>query len=241
MNSVQKFLFETSFDGAEEEPAPADAPSRASAQNFAESDLERARDEGFAAGREQGLRDAANSIENTTTRSLEAIAGQLQSLVPALTQDAERRNGEALRAAVTIVRKLFPHATQIHGTTEVEALVAQCLGHLRDEPRVVVRVCDTLLDPLNERLAGLAVDCGYEGKIVLLAEETFLPGDAKVEWADGGAERDSARLWHQVDQIVARATAFATAAAESDPVAIQDPIADPPGPGGETTEMTQRA
>ena len=211
MNSVQKFLFETSFDAAEDQFARPDATPQASPQSVDESELERARDEGFAAGREQGLMEAAGSIENASARTLEAIDEQMRSLLPALAQDAERRDGEALKAAVTIVRKLFPRTAETRGTGEIEALIAQCLGHLRDEPRVVVRVCDELLDPLNERLGGLAADCGYDGKIVLLAEEALLPGDAKVEWAAGGAERDSARLWRQVDDIVARAAAFGAA------------------------------
>ena len=177
MNSVQKFLFETSFDGAEDETAPPDAPPQANPQSFSESELERARDEGFAAGREQGLMEAAGSIENASARTLEAIAGEIRALLPGLAQDAERRNGEALKAAVTIVRKLFPRTAEAHGTAEIEALITQCLGQLRDEPRVVVRICDQLLDPLNERLGGLAADCGYEGKIVLLAEAALLPGD----------------------------------------------------------------
>jgi len=224
VNSVQKFLFETSFDGAEDEPETSGAAPQSSPQSFSESELERARDEGFAAGREQGLLEAAGSIENACTRTLEAVDTQLRALLPALAQDAERRNGEALKAAVTIVRKLFPRSAEAHGTAEVEALIAQSLRHLRDEPRVVVRVCDELLDPLNERLGGLAADSGYDGKIVLLAEEALLPGDAKVEWADGGAERDSARLWRQVDAIVARAAAFGTAGAK--PIRPDDDATD---------------
>ena len=239
MNSVQKFLFETSFDGVEDETAPPDAPPHTNPQSFGESELERARDEGFAAGREQGLMEAAGSIENASARTLEAIAGEIRALLPALAQDAERRNGEALKAAVTIVRKLFPRTAEAHGTAEIEALVAQCLGQLRDEPRVVVRVCDQLLDPLNERLGGLAADCGYEGKIVLLAEEALLPGDAKVEWADGGAERDSARLWRKVDEIIARATAFGATDAQSD--TTDAPIAEPIGPGDDAIETMQPA
>lgn len=248
MNSVQKFLFETSFDG-DAGAAAADAPSQAGPAAYGERDLELARDEGFAAGREQGLKEAATSIDNAAARALEAVAEQLQTLGPALRQDATRRDGEALRAAVTIVRKLFPQTVKVHGKSEVEGLIAQCLAQLRDEQRMVIRVADELLDPLHERLGDLSADCGFEGKIVLLAEEAFLPGDARVEWADGGAERDSARLWREVDEIVARATTFGTATAaaarDREPAAAgPEPDPAPAGPQeihDHTTAMTPPA
>ena len=63
----------------------------------------------------------------------------------------------------------------------------------------------------------LSAQSGYEGKIVLIAEEALLPGDARVEWADGGAERDSARLWRQIDEIVARASLFGATPAQATP------------------------
>ena len=43
------------------------------------------------------------------------------------------------------------------------------------------------------------------GRIVLLADETLGLGDARVEWADGGAERDTGRLMRDIDGALARA------------------------------------
>jgi flagellar assembly protein FliH len=79
------------------------------------------------------------------------------------------------------------------------------LSELHDEPRLVVRVADALLDPLNESLQAARSSAGFEGKIVLLADDSVANGDIRIEWADGGAERDSTRLWREIDEIVARA------------------------------------
>jgi flagellar assembly protein FliH len=63
-----------------------------------------------------------------------------------------------------------------------------------------------LLDPMKQRVDALAEAAGYEGRIVLLVDETIPDGDVRVEWADGGAERDSARLWRDVDAALKRLT-----------------------------------
>ncbi len=40
--------------------------------------------------------------------------------------------------------------------------------------------------------------------MVLFADESLKPEDCRVEWADGGVERDVGRLWREVEQAVAR-------------------------------------
>ncbi len=205
MTQAQKFLFETCFDG----PAAGDPQfgggEGPEAPVFTETELEQARVEALAAGRDEGLRDAAASMEQATAGALDAIAGRLTELMEAAERDSRRRDSEALAATMAVLRKMFPALSGRHGLAEIEALVAECLERLSEEPRLVIRVADQMLDPLRERLDGLAERCGYEGKIVLLADEALKACDGRVEWADGGAEQDSGRLWRQIDEILARA------------------------------------
>jgi flagellar assembly protein FliH len=67
-----------------------------------------------------------------------------------------------------------------------------------------VRVNDALLDILRERLDALASGIGFNGRIIAIADPAVAPGDARIEWADGGAERDSARAWADIDAHIAR-------------------------------------
>ena len=83
-------------------------------------------------------------------------------------------------------------------------MLSTVIAELIDEPRMVIRVADEDLDALSERIDTIAARRGFAGKIVLLAETSVAPGDCRIEWADGGVERDSARLWHDIDLAVAR-------------------------------------
>ncbi len=64
MNMSKKFLFDTSFEPEDlgEQMAPDGA--KPAAPKFGEEDLEKARAEGFAAGKESGRQGAMQSIES---------------------------------------------------------------------------------------------------------------------------------------------------------------------------------
>ena len=83
-------------------------------------------------------------------------------------------------------------------------MLGAVITDLIDEPRMVIRVADADLDALSEQIDTIATRRGFAGKVVLLAEPSVASGDCRIEWADGGVERDSARLWHDIDLAVAR-------------------------------------
>src|SRR3546814_12394205 len=109
------------------------------------------------------------------------------------------RRRDSLEAALTVVRKLFPQLARSHGLDELHAVVEQCLERLRDEPRVVIRCADADLDALQTRAEQAAARSGFEGKLVFLADERLKTGDLRVQWADGGAERNQKALWRGID------------------------------------------
>ncbi len=90
---------------------------------------------------------------------------------------------------------------------EIEALLAGCLAEALDEPRIVLRVSDALFEAVQARIAAVVQAGGYSGKVVLLADAALAGGDGRVEWADGGAERDTSRIAQEIDAVLARALA----------------------------------
>jgi flagellar assembly protein FliH len=69
----------------------------------------------------------------------------------------------------------------------------------------MIRTADADLDALRESIEGSAARSGFEGKLVFLTDERIASGDLRIEWADGGAERDQAALWAEIDGVIARA------------------------------------
>ncbi len=206
MASIKKFLFDTSFDAGnkpEPEPEP-EAPPEPPPPSFSEAELAAARNEAFAQGQQQGVAEAAVGLEQAISDGLAAIAAQLETLIGGQKEHEARQQRQAIETAVQVVRKLFPRIAEAQALPEIEAVIANCLGHLSEEPRVVVRIAAALIDPLRERLSGITARSGFEGKVVLISDEALEPSSVRVEWAAGGAERDTAQIWQQIDDVIAR-------------------------------------
>ena len=238
MTVAQRFLFDTSFDAgaaprsarraaAKAEPVPtaeetaaqteaAIAQARAEGYETGRTEGETAgRQSGFEAGQAAGREEAQEAAGQQTATALTAIEQNLQAL---LTQHAET-TAEAKSLALTALRatlaKLYPVLAERHGLAEMEALLTACLTRLNDEPRVVVRIADGLYDALDERLSQITRQSGFEGKFVLLSEPDLPSGDLRVEWADGGAERDTAAAAAEIDEILDRALGDGSAPAHT--------------------------
>ena len=233
MSAHKKFLFDMPFENAEDDAL---GPNGQSARKA----LESARAEGFAAGKQAGADEIRRSIEQQMAQALDAISQQLEALCQAQIDAVDRQARESVEMATVMVRKLFPKLANSHGLTEIEALVRECLERLREEPRIVIRVADQLLDEIESRIGALAARCGFDGKIVVLAQEDLEPSDVRIEWADGGAERDSKHLWRTIDEVINRVAGIAaqpphdaelSAASESNNESTAEPAS--PGPAGD--------
>jgi len=204
---VSKFLFDTVFDAARSTAGQAGkaVPAAVSGRLYGEVEVAAIRAEAFDAGRAAGIEEANAELAARIASASESIAKNLAALI--LNQaDLERAVTVAASAiTLTTLRKLFPAYVQQHGGQEIETLLARCLAELRQEPRIAVRLHDTLLDGLRERLDELSRQADFSGRLVLLADAAVAPGDCLVEWADGGMQRDSKRLWADIEAAVGRA------------------------------------
>ena len=237
MSMSGKFLFDTSFEVEDLSNDAVQTTRKPPPPKFGEEDLEQARTEGHACGREIGTQEAMQSIEQQVSQALNAVSAQMGGLAQAQAESHERQSREALAVALTVVRKIFPRLAGRHGLDEVESVICDCLERLRDEPRIVIRVADAVLDQVQARIGEFAARSGFEGKIVYLAQDGLNPGEVRVEWADGGAERDSERLWREIDQITARVASTGTppgaspdAPASAPEIPLEEPELPEPAP-----------
>lgn len=201
MVAISKFLFDTDFAAGDEAARLAPRPD---ARRFSANDMEAAKaaahDEGVAAGRAAAEQEIARRIADACA----VVGTKLDQLIKAGAEQREAQTREAVRTGVEIARRLLPSLGKREAIGEVEALIRECLARLHDEPRLVVRVADELLDPVRQRIDKVTAAAGYTGRVILFADPTLQAGDARVEWADGGAERDSAAIWRDIDSAIQR-------------------------------------
>lgn len=205
MTATRKFLFETDFTKAEvrdgnRERRPAAKPTIP----MTEEQIAALKAEAFAEGRAEAAEEARNAAETVAAQALTRIEERLKETMADLDAAKDAIKRDAVQAAILTLRKIAPGFAKTADLAEIESLVASCLGTVLDEPRVVVRVNDSLLDVLKDRVSELAERAGFGGRIVLIADDRMNAGDCRVEWADGGAERDTEWMWSQIEGVVQR-------------------------------------
>lgn len=195
----------------EPEPEPEPPPP-----TFSEEEMNVSRQLAFQEGHQIGLSEAAEAADTKTAAALETLAANFGQVfqAQAKAQDDNARN--AVRVAMSVVRKLFPASSAQFAEAEIAHTVAEVIGQILDEPRIIVRVAPTLETVLKSRLEQVASDRGFEGRVVVQGDARVAAGDCRIEWTDGGAERDQARLMTEIEALVERSLTPPSVAADGD-------------------------
>ena len=102
-----------------------------------------------------------------------------------------------------MARKLAPTLVAREPFAEISALASDCFRQLIAAPHIVVRVNDALYATAKEKLDDIVRARTFEGRLVVLAEPDIALGDCRIEWADGGINRDSASADAAIGEAVA--------------------------------------
>ena len=161
---------------------------------------------GFAAGQAQAHGEADQRI----AAALAVIAEGFARLDHALSGIETRLETEAVEVAVAVAAKLAPELIAREPFAEISTLANECFHQLVTAPHIVVRIGADIFEQSREKLEEIARAKGFEGRLVVLADEAMKPGDCKIEWADGGVNRDQAATLSAIDDVVGRYVAART-------------------------------
>jgi flagellar assembly protein FliH len=198
MSAPAKFLFDLDFGGSGSQSAEQAASKAALEVAVAEAEAR-----GYRNGYAAAQADTTAELERRKAAALERIGTAIASLSGSLGAVERRLEAEAIEVAVAVAGKLATELVAREPFAEIAALAKDCFDQLRGVPHVVVRVNDALYAEARERLEDLARVRGFEGRLVVLAEPDIGFGDCRIEWADGGLNRDRARIEAAIGEAVA--------------------------------------
>jgi len=214
---VRKFTFDNDFD-APRAVAPKAAPEIAVEDlppppppppSFSEAELEAAvagaRKTALAEGQAKGKADATTQTERQTATALAAIAGHFAKIDGEVQAATGALRETTIELSLAMVRRLFPEFARQHGLEEVKELLGRCLDTLRTEPRFTVRVASGQAEALRAEVETLAQARGFEGRIVVAADESLKAGDCRIEWSQGGMIRDAGEIWKAIEAAIEQA------------------------------------
>jgi flagellar assembly protein FliH len=168
--------------------------------SYSSDEVEAIRRETFAKGKADTEAQAAAARAAT----LGSIAEALVRLIGEFDGVVASMRSESAALALEVGRKLAEVALQAFPLKEVEALLADCLHKLHREPRIVVRLAPVAADALRADVDALCAQHGFTGRVVVLAEASLAGGDCRIEWADGGVERELSQSYALIEQCAER-------------------------------------
>lgn len=211
---MKPFLFERDFDidpaelkrrreaeraakrHAEQEAA--EAVAEPPPPSYGQEELDQVAADSFQRGVEQGRAEAMTGIEQRLADSWQTVGDRFRQLQGAHQAALETLSTEVTELAYTMVRQISPTVAKTGGMQEIEAMIAEVFGSLRDEPRIMVRVHPDLVEQVRARMAEIAADNAFEGQITVRPEPELSEGDCRLEWSEGGAERLQSDIWRRM-------------------------------------------
>lgn len=194
MPAVRKYLFDDSFDEAE-------SIIRAAPQAVDDADVrareDRARADGFEAGRRHALEDAAvrsaDAVQAMAARLAAALA-DADALAAMLAEDAAEL---AIAAANHLAGPVSPPVFAEHAKARLMAILADQVG----APRISVAVSPAMRPHVQAAADHVVGASDYAGRVDILADAALADGDLVIDWKAGMlAERRRDRL----DALAAR-------------------------------------
>ncbi len=193
--ATAKFLFDEDFaTGAKPTITVVEAERR---RADAESQAYR---KGFAAGEVKAQGEATQRVAG----ALAVIADGLDQLNRALAGIEARLETEAVDVAVAVASKLAPELIAREPFAEISALATDCFRQIVTTPHIVVRVSADIHEMAKEKLEEIAASRGFEGRLLILADAELAAGDCRIEWSEGGINRDREATLNTINEAVAR-------------------------------------
>lgn len=183
-----------------ETPPPAPAPT------FSESEVNNAKRTAFEEGRQAGIAEGlaqANTLEAQRNAAIESCVKQLtqQAVDVAVRHQAllKTQCEELSQLVMVMARKVAGDAMNAVPHAAVESMIAECLGMLVRQPKIILTLHPDIQPLIAERLQRALDQVDAQCELMLNADDSMQLGEGKLEWQDGMAERNLTRLWSQIE------------------------------------------
>ena len=159
-------------------------------------------EQGKEVGKEQGYTESIQSIERNCELILENISNTLVSIAGRHQEQTILIEKSATELVLAIIQKLAPAIVKEKPLVEIEHLVKECMINNPLEPRMIIRIDEQILPHLRKKIDIIQTSSDYRGQIVLVSEQMNNISDCRVEWVDGGAERDFEGVLNSIEETV---------------------------------------
>ena len=197
MSSAPKFTFDTEFAGAEDRRAPA-ARARQK-QTLTTEELDNLQTLARLEGEANSQARASDALE----RAIAALTISVRVALDSSHAEIEAVRDDAARLALAMAKRIAPAALAALPEGDVEIALRQAMHQAIAEPRITLRAAPAVAEILEPRLADIAHEEGYEGRVAVAADPNMTGADCRIEWRGGGAERSESAIEDALTSLIA--------------------------------------
>ena len=157
-----------------------------------------------ARAREQGMKSGQVRAAETQAQEIAKLTDMVREILARSSQATNEVREEASLLALGAARKLAAAAVDALPSTDVEEVLRHALHQALGEPRVVLHASPKVAELLKPRLAEIAHEEGFEGRVVVSGEAALGHADCRIEWRGGGAERSESLIEAAIAELIAR-------------------------------------
>ena len=170
--------------------------------SFSEEELEKAKaaayEEGFMAGKKEGLREQDKTQQDNAMK-LQAAVDTILPQLTAIEQNyvkSQAQNKTMMADLITgCATKLAGSALEHAPLSPVSDLVEDCLQTLFDAPTIDAKVHPDIVEGLQSR---------FPTQLNVIADESLAAGDCHLAWQHGTAIRSQKDIKNELQEIIAR-------------------------------------
>mgnify|MGYP000795555228 FL=1 len=153
-------------------------------------------------GYELGFKTAQESFEAQNSRLLEEINNRLLMLAANVGSKECELENQALEIARTAIGKLVPVIEKENAVALVNDFLAKNFKNFKNEAKLAFYFNPEVIPQVQENIARLANIYDFEGKIALHKDASLAASDCRIEWENGGVERNGAKMLEKIDNIL---------------------------------------
>ncbi|MBI3675725.1 MAG: hypothetical protein HY243_03815 [Proteobacteria bacterium] len=192
--TATRFTFDTVFAAGTD--VASDAARNRARKTLTQGEL----DQLMTQARTEGLRSCEVSAIEAVDAAARELTAQLRQSLAAIDQV----RAHAADLAMAVGGKLARTALEAFPLGEVERALREAMHQAIGEPRIVLRTSQAVADALGKRIADMAHEEGFDGRVQISAEHNFRGADCRIEWRGGGAERALASMEASMNELIAR-------------------------------------
>jgi len=170
--------------------------------------LEKIRTEAFSKGEMQGLAQGREEKARELEGQIVTLLAKIQKEIGYLIQHTEQQQSDILELVHTFtlkaLQKIHPELSKQGEVAEICALMKMVMAEQLEEPRLGLHVHPDCAERMAPELDKLIEHGLYRGKITIFPDQEMQTGDCRIEWQQGGLERDVTGLTKAIEDILSR-------------------------------------